>query len=91
MGDAAAGFHYTQMVVGGQEYAGVMDATGFLPDGVPSMWSLYVGVADVDATIAQAVELGGAVVQAAETTPFGRLATITDPTGTVVKLASPVA
>lgn len=90
VGDAAAGFHYTQLVVGGQEYAGVMDATGFLPEAMPSTWSLYVGVADVDATLAQAVELGGAVVQEAETTPFGRLATITDPTGAVVKLASPV-
>lgn len=90
MGDAAVGFRYTQLVVGDQEYAGVMDASGFLPEGVPSTWSLYVGVADTDATIAQAVELGGAVVQAAEDTPFGRLATIADPTGAVVKLASPV-
>jgi predicted enzyme related to lactoylglutathione lyase len=91
VGDASVGFHYTQMVVDGQEYAGVMDATGFLPDGMPSTWSVYLTVADVDATIAQAVELGGAVVQAAESTPFGRLATITDPTGAVVKLATPVA
>lgn len=67
MGDAAAGFHYTQLVVGGQEHAGVMDATANLAEGTPSTWSLYVGVADVDATIAQATGLGATVVQAAET------------------------
>lgn len=90
VGDEATGFRYTQLVVDGQEYAGVMDGTGFLPDGVPSAWSVYITVADVDATLERAAALGGAVVLDAETTPFGRLAQITDPTGVAIKLAQPV-
>jgi predicted enzyme related to lactoylglutathione lyase len=72
-----------------EEYLGVMDASNFLPEGVPSYWAVYVQVDDVDATVARAVELGGAVVQQAEDTPYGRLATISDPTGAAIKLRGP--
>lgn len=66
--------------------AGVMDASAFLPEGVPAHWSIYFGSADVDATVAKAVELGGTVIQPAEDTPYGRLASIASPTGAVFKL-----
>lgn len=81
-------FRYTQAVAGADPFAGVMDGTAFLPDGVPPAWQIYIGVQDVDATLARAVELGGAVVQAAEDTPFGRLAGLTDPTGAFIKIAA---
>lgn len=81
-------FRYTAMVVGGDECAGVMDASGFLPEGVPSAWQVYIGVEDTDATLAQAVELGATVLTAAEDSPFGRLAQITDPTGASIKLVA---
>ncbi|MBL7499981.1 VOC family protein [Frankia sp. CNm7] len=73
----------------GEPLAGVMDATAFLPDGVPAHWSVYFATEDVDATLAKAVELGGKIVQAAEDTPYGRLATATDATGAVFKLVGP--
>lgn len=82
-------FRYTTQVVGDQQLAGVMDASAFLPEGVPSHWSVYFGSDDTDATIAEAVELGGAVVMPAEDTPYGRLATMADPTGAVFKLVAP--
>ena len=41
--------------------------------------------------LARAVELGGAVVQPAEETPYGRLATLTDATGATFKLVEPPA
>jgi predicted enzyme related to lactoylglutathione lyase len=63
-----------------------MDASGFLPEGVPAHWSVYFGVADADAALAKIVALGGSVVVPAEDTPYGRLATATDSTGAMFKL-----
>lgn len=77
---------YTTLGEGESMQAGIMDASGFLPEGAPAAWSVYFEVEDADATIAQATELGGAVVDPAEDTPYGRLATLTDPTGTRLKL-----
>jgi predicted enzyme related to lactoylglutathione lyase len=66
-----------------------MDASSFLPDGVPAHWSVYFGVEDADASLANIVALGGTVVSAAEDTPYGRLATAADPTGARFKLVAP--
>jgi uncharacterized protein len=69
--------------------AGVMDASGFLPDGIPAHWSVYFGVDDTDVALAKIVELGGSIVTPAEDTPYGRLATTADPTGAQFKLVAP--
>jgi predicted enzyme related to lactoylglutathione lyase len=82
-------FRYTVLQNGEEQLAGIMDATAFLPDGVPAHWSVYFGVDDADAALAKIVELGGSVVQAAEDTPYGRLATASDPTGAIFKLVAP--
>jgi predicted enzyme related to lactoylglutathione lyase len=63
--------------------------TNFLPEGVPAHWSVYFGVDDADAALAQTVELGGSIVMAAEDTLYGRLATATDPTGGQFKVVAP--
>jgi len=63
-----------------------MDASGFLPEGVPSSWAVYFCVENTDKSLAQVSDLGGSVVQPAEDTPYGRLATASDPTGAVFKL-----
>lgn len=68
--------------------AGVMDASGFLPEGTPAHWSVYFGVADADAAVARVVELGGAVVRPPEDTPYGKLAQVTDTTGAMFKLVA---
>jgi predicted enzyme related to lactoylglutathione lyase len=82
-------FRYTTFADGDAWLAGIMDASAFLPEGVPAHWSVYFGVADTDAALARIVELGGSVVQGAEDTPYGRLATATDPTGAQFKLVAP--
>jgi len=82
-------FRYTIQVDGEAQLAGVMDATAFLPEGVPAHWSVYFQVADTDAALATTVELGGSIVQAAEDTPYGRLAKATDPNGARFKLLGP--
>ena len=86
-----ADFRYTNGTDGTTPFAGIMDATAFLPHGVPAHWSVYFGVDSADATIARLGELGGSVVQAAEDTPYGRLATVTDPMGATFKLVQPPA
>ena len=68
------------------ELAGIMDATGLLPEGAPAHWSIYWEVDDPAASIATVTKLGGSVVAAFEDTPYGRMATVTDPAGAQFKL-----
>lgn len=84
-------FRYTTMrdPGGDGELAGIMDATAFLPDGVPAHWSIYWGVDDAELTVAKVKALGGSVVIGVEDTPYGRLATVTDPAGAQFKLRTP--
>ena len=82
-------FRYTTLRHGEGWLAGIMDASGFLPDGVPAHWSVYFGVADTDAALAETVALGGSVLMPAEDTPYGRLAAAADPTGARFKLVAP--
>ncbi|MCU1351592.1 MAG: Glyoxalase/bleomycin resistance protein/dioxygenase [Acidimicrobiales bacterium] len=81
-------FRYTTLGEGDGQLAGIMDASGFLPEGVPAQWSIYFAVEDTDAALAKIADLGGATVNPAEDTPYGRLAAATDPTGAVFKLVS---
>lgn len=84
-------FRYTVMrdPSGERDLAGIMDATSFLPAGVPAHWSVYWEVDDIDATIAKLEALGGSVVIAAEDTPYGRIAAVSDPAGAQFKLRTP--
>jgi hypothetical protein len=81
-------FRYSVMrhTGGGEDLAGIMDASGFLPEGMPAHWSVYWHVDDVDAALAQVISLGGSIEMGAEDTPYGRLATATDPSGARFKL-----
>lgn len=83
------GMRYTVLSHGdNQQLAGIMDASDFGPD-EPMGWFVYFWVTDADATVARVTELGGAVVRAPEDTPYGRLATVADPNGTLFKLMAP--
>jgi predicted enzyme related to lactoylglutathione lyase len=81
-------FRYTTFREGDDALAGIMDASGFLPEGVPASWSVYFAVEDADKTLAEVSELGGSTVMAAEDTPFGRLATATDSTGALFRIVA---
>jgi len=84
-----ADFRYSLFAEGEEQFAGVMDASAFLPDGVPAEWSVYFGVDDADKTAELVVERGGTIIEPAEDTPYGRLARVADPTGTQFKLVAP--
>lgn len=79
-------FRYELLEVAEGDSAGIMDATAWLPEGVPAHWSIYFAVDDVDQALAQIGGLGGSTIAPAEDTPYGRLATSADPTGAVFKL-----
>jgi hypothetical protein len=81
-------FRYTTLGAGADALAGIMDASGYLPEGVPAHWSVYFGVTDTDAALATVVDLGGTVLEPAQDTPYGRLATAADPTGVRFKLVT---
>src|SRR5882672_9188060 len=84
-------FRYTTLGEGESQLAGIMDASGFIPEGVPAHWSVYFMVDDADAALARITELGGPIVRPAEDTPYGRLAQAADPTGAMFKLIQPPA
>ncbi|MEO5680962.1 MAG: VOC family protein [Acidimicrobiales bacterium] len=82
----SAELRYTVLNVGDGENAGILDAAAFLPKGVPAHWDVYFAVDDVDKALAQVAGLGGATVQPAEDTPYGRLAAAADSTGATFRL-----
>lgn len=81
-------FRYTTALFGDQPLLGVMDGVAFLPEDVPSQWSVFFGAEDVDKTLQVIAENGGAVLRGAEDTPYGRLAAAADTTGVIFNLSS---
>jgi predicted enzyme related to lactoylglutathione lyase len=81
-------FRYSTASLGGDPFAGVMDAAALLPDGVPSFWQFYIGVDDVDAAVAKVQELGGSLLREPQDTPYGRMAGVADPLGAMFQLNS---
>lgn len=81
-------FRYTTLGAGDDAKAGILDAAGYLHAEVPASWHVYFAVADTDAAIEKAVAMGADVVDGPDDTPFGRLATLTDPTGAMFKIVA---
>ena len=76
-------FRYTTLGEGEGQLAGIMDDKE-----EPSGWNVYFEVADVDAALERVEELGGTIIAPAEDTPYGRLASAADPTGTAFRLVA---
>ncbi|WP_026555873.1 VOC family protein [Arthrobacter sp. 35W] len=79
-------FRYATLGSGDDALAGIFDASSDLPEGAPASWQVYFAVDDADATVAQALALGGVVVEDAQDTPYGRMASLTDPTGAMFRI-----
>jgi len=69
---------YTLFHAGGQMVGG---STPPQMEGMPNHWDVYFAVADADATVAKARELGGSVLVEPFDTPVGRMAAVRDPQG----------
>ncbi len=80
--DMEPGGTYHLLTRDGKQRAGVMRS----PDAqTPTMWQPYVAVADTDATVARAVELGARpLVPATDIPCVGRFAVLLDPVGAAV-------
>lgn len=78
---------YTCVKVGNEEVMGLMAMPKDVPPGMPPCWGLYITVDDVEATVAQARELGAVVLVEPRDIPgTGRFAVIRDPQGAVLNV-----
>ncbi len=78
------------VVEGGDEgVAGIMPMPDGFPEQVPNHWSVYFLVADAEATLARARELGGTVTHGPDESPVGILAGIHDPQGGSFSIMQP--
>ncbi|HXD27144.1 MAG TPA: VOC family protein [Arthrobacter sp.] len=84
-------FRYSTDWSGRAASAGIMDATAFLHAGYPAAWQVYFQVEDTETAITQALGLGASVVDAPRDSPFGRVASLSDPTGASFKIIEPPA
>ncbi len=82
--------HYAMARLGTHEIAGM----GGKPPGMaaPTVWTVYLAVEDVDATLAKIKEAGGGVVMGPmDVMGQGKMAVVTDPTGGAFGLWQPLA
>ena len=79
---------YTMASIGKQEVAGIM-AIPKEAAGMPPCWGAYVTVADVDALLTRATQLGGKTIVPPHDIPeVGRFAVIQDPQGAMLSIIS---
>lgn len=85
---------YTEFQLDGRGIGGMMVMDGDMwPPEIPNHWMVYFAVADVDATAARCVELGGAAPVPPTDIPPGRFAVLNDPAGavfSVIQFAQPI-
>ena len=73
----------------GSPTAGVCHARGVNAD-LPAQWLVYITVADIEASLAKCVELGGkAIREVRDLGEHGRYCVIQDPAGAVAALVQP--
>jgi predicted enzyme related to lactoylglutathione lyase len=90
MGDTDE-FRYTVFSdTNGTQLGGIMDAKSFLGAG-SSNWAIYWHVDDCGASAAKVTALGGSVLDAAQATPYGTIASVADPAGATFRLRTPPA
>jgi predicted enzyme related to lactoylglutathione lyase len=74
---------YTEWKLSGNSIGGMMLKPDQMPAEVPPYWGVYFAVADADASVAQAQELGGTVHMGPTDIEPGRFAMLADPVGAV--------
>jgi predicted enzyme related to lactoylglutathione lyase len=82
---------YWVVNVDGQGEGGIMPMPDMVPAEVPSYWLVYFGTADLTASVAKAVQLGGSVVSEPMTVPdMVEFAVLADPFGATFALMRPL-
>lgn len=73
-------FRFSTFGTGDDAVAGIEDGSHYL-ENESSHWVVYFLTTDTDSTVERAIELGATLRSAAEDTPYGRLAELSDPAG----------
>ncbi|MEN9937732.1 MAG: hypothetical protein RLZZ387_4311 [Chloroflexota bacterium] len=84
------GLEYYVLKHGEKELGGIMQIDPSWGAMQPQ-WGTYFGVPNADEAVATATSHGGAVMGSIDDSPFGRLATLTDPSGAAFKVIQPPA
>src|SRR3954447_4236386 len=85
--DASAGMpRYTTFYASGDGVAGAMPMDAAMPEGIPSYWMPYFGVADVDGAFDRSKALGAQEMVEPTDFPQGRFAIVSDPQGAMFGL-----
>jgi predicted enzyme related to lactoylglutathione lyase len=80
------GQEYTEFQLDGESIAGALEMMPNVPAEVPSYWSVYFKVDDVDATFQKGIGLGATEMVAPQDYPGGRFAILSDPQGAMFAL-----
>ena len=80
------GLEYHVCQHGEKQFGGIMQADPSWGLGGHSFWVTYWSVKDADAAVATALKNGGKINGNIDETPFGRLASLVDPTGAQFKI-----
>lgn len=79
---------YVLLKIDGQVVGGRGRMAAEAPTQTPPHWLLYFAVADTDAIAAKVTSGGGTVISPPRDSPYGRMATCTDPAGAVFAIIS---
>jgi predicted enzyme related to lactoylglutathione lyase len=84
----AEGMKYATLDIDGRPVGGIGEIGAEQPAEMPANWGTYFAVADTDAAVAKAIELGGSLIAPAWDSPYGRMAVVSDDQGAVFALMS---
>lgn len=85
---AMPGVDYTLVNCAGQHIGGIMEIPPSAPE-MPPHWGSYITVENVDATVEQALAMGGTVCVPPQDIPLvGRFSVLRDPQGAVFSIIS---
>ena len=87
----AEGMNYATLDLDGSTVGGIGEIGADRPAEMPAYWGSYFAVADTDAAVEKAVELGGSIIAPAWDSPYGRMAVVSDDQGAVFALMSTTA
>jgi predicted enzyme related to lactoylglutathione lyase len=80
---------YTEWKIGGKSVGGMMLKQADMPADMPPNWGVYFAVADTDASVAKAQELGASLFMGPTDIEPGRFAVLADDVGAVFSILQP--
>lgn len=83
------GMQYATLDLAGGQVGGIGGMGPEQPAARPAAWVAYFAVADADAAVAKATELGGRVIAPPFDTPYGRMAALMDDQGAAFAIMKP--